>query len=145
MSHDPTPTPEATATAIKQVLLYRRDLQMRKGKIAAQCAHASLKVLLDRAEDVGPDAIRITLTPAMAAWVRGRFTKVVLSVADEAALLAAHAEALAQGLPCALIVDAGLTEFHGQPTRTTLAIGPAAAADIDAITGREGRIATQLA
>ena len=33
---------------VKQVLLYRRDLKMRKGKIAAQCAHASLAVFLRR-------------------------------------------------------------------------------------------------
>ena len=132
-------------TAIKQVLLYRRDLKMRKGKIAAQCAHASMKVLLDRATKVGPDQITITMDPAMAAWVGGRFTKIVLSVDDEAALLAAYAAAQERGLPAALITDAGLTEFGGVPTRTTVAIGPARAEDIDAITGRDGLVATRLA
>ena len=130
---------------MKQVLLYRRDLQMRKGKIAAQCAHAAMKVLLDRAVPDGPDALRIALTPDMAAWVQGRFTKIVLSVEDEAALLAAYAAAADRGLPCALITDAGLTEFHGQPTRTTVAIGPARAEDIDAITGPDGLVAAKLA
>lgn len=32
---------------VKQVLVVRRDLNMRKGKIAAQAAHASMKVILD--------------------------------------------------------------------------------------------------
>ena len=39
---------------VKQVLLYRRDLKMRKGKIAAQCAHADHDQTepFDRAPDV---------------------------------------------------------------------------------------------
>ena len=32
---------------IKQVIVVRRDLSMRKGKIAAQVAHASMKFLID--------------------------------------------------------------------------------------------------
>jgi len=38
---------------VKQVILYRRDLKMRKGKIAAQVAHASMKVFFDRGH-IGP-------------------------------------------------------------------------------------------
>lgn len=142
---------------VKQVILYRRDLKMRKGKIAAQCAHASLAVFLRRqippdhvAVTVGegseaPDVLVVPLDPAMAAWVRGRFTKVVLSVEDEAALLEAHRLAEAAGLPCALIRDAGRTEFHGVPTYTTCALGPAETDAIDAISGPEGAVATKLA
>ncbi|MEL6344618.1 MAG: aminoacyl-tRNA hydrolase [Myxococcota bacterium] len=129
----------------KQVILYRRDLKMRKGKIAAQCAHASMKVLLNMASRPSPDTLVIKMTPPVASWVSGRFTKIVLSVADEDTLIAAHAEALARGLPCAMIVDSGKTEFHGQPTRTTVAIGPADSDAIDAVTGRDGVVETKLA
>ena len=45
----------------------------------------------------------------------------------------------------ALVVDAGHTEFHGVPTKTTVAIGPARAEDIDVVTGPEGLIPTKLA
>ncbi len=131
---------------VKQVVLFRRDLKMRKGKIAAQCAHASMKVFFDRAvaaEDRG--SVTIALTPEMAAWVFGRFTKIVLSVEDEAALLLAQREAEARGLPCALILDSGRTEFHGQPTHTALAIGPAPSAEIDVVTGPRGLVAVELA
>ena len=134
-------------TKIKQVILYRRDLKMRKGKIAAQVAHASLKVLLDRSEPTPgrPDAITLSLTPEMLEWTRVRFTKVVLSVEGEEQLLAAFEAAKQRGLPCALITDSGRTEFHGEPTRTTLAIGPASAQAIDEVTGREGVVPTKLA
>ena len=129
---------------VKQVLLYRRDLQMRKGKIAAQCAHASLKVVLDRNTAGGP-RIEAVLPGPMAVWVRSGFAKIVLSVEDEAALDHAAELAAARGIPHARITDAGRTEFHGVPTRTTVALGPWEASAIDAITGPEGLIATKLA
>lgn len=129
---------------LKQVIVYRRDLKMRKGKIAAQAAHASMKVFFDRAVKE-PHQLTIPLTPDMAAWVNGIFTKIVLSVDDEDALLAVFEHARERGLPCALVTDAGKTEFHGQPTHTTVALGPARSEDIDAITGREGLVATRLA
>ena len=129
---------------IKQVIVYRRDLKMRKGKIAAQVAHAAMRVLLQRGAAAG-DAMQIALTPAMSLWVQGRFTKVVLSVESEADLLKIHKTAKERGVPTALITDSGKTEFGGVPTRTTVAIGPATADEIDPITGRDGVVATKLA
>ncbi|MBK9034856.1 MAG: aminoacyl-tRNA hydrolase [Myxococcales bacterium] len=118
----------------KQVIVMRKDLNMRKGKMIAQGAHASLKVLLDRGALAG-DGFAFTVTPAMAAWLGGRFTKVCVGVASEQELEDVAARAQAAGLPCAVIVDAGVTEFKGVPTRTCLAIGPAWADEVDAITG----------
>ena len=112
----------------------RKDLNMRKGKMIAQGAHASLKVLLDVADRTDV-AVRIPLTEAMAAWIGGRFTKVCVSVDSEAELEAVVARARAAGVPCALIIDAGATEFHGVPTPTCCAVGPAWTEDVDAITG----------
>ena len=112
----------------------RKDLGMRKGKMIAQGAHASLKVLLDRGA-LAPGGYAFTTTPAMDAWLGGRFTKVCVSVDSEAALDEIVAKANAAGVPCALIVDAGATEFHGVPTKTCCAIGPAWTDEVDAITG----------
>src|SRR5688572_167247 len=104
----------------------RKDLGMRKGKMIAQGAHASLKVVLE-AGGLDPlgESFTIRLDPAMAAWLGGRFTKVCVSVDSEAALDAVVERARAACVPCALIVDAGATEFHGVPTKTCCAIGPA--------------------
>lgn len=118
----------------KQVIVMRKDLGMRKGKMIAQGAHASLRVLLERG-DAQDDRYVISMTDAMKAWLTGRFTKVCVSVDSEAALDAVVARAKAAGVPCALIVDAGQTEFHGVPTKTCCAVGPAWVADVDAITG----------
>ncbi|HEU0031504.1 MAG TPA: aminoacyl-tRNA hydrolase [Kofleriaceae bacterium] len=125
-----------TERSAKQVIVMRKDLGMRKGKMIAQGAHASMRVLLLAG---GLDDARSTftaqLTPAMAAWLGGRFTKVCVSVDSEAALDAIVDKARAAGVPCALITDAGHTEFHGVPTKTCCAVGPAWVDEVDAITG----------
>ena len=118
----------------KQVIVMRKDLAMRKGKMIAQGAHASLAVLLDRGERDG-ERLAIALTPAMIEWLGGKFTKVCVGVESEAALEAVAERAHAAGVPCAVIIDSGRTEFHGVPTKTCLAVGPAWADEVDAITG----------
>lgn len=120
----------------KQVIVMRKDLNMRKGKMIAQGAHASMRVILQAGS---PDDARTTFTIAMtepmAAWLTGRFTKVCVSVDSEAALDAIVEKARVAGVPVALITDAGQTEFHGIPTKTCCAVGPAWTTDVDAITG----------
>jgi PTH2 family peptidyl-tRNA hydrolase len=148
---------------IKQVILVRDDLKMRKGKFAAQVAHASMKVFFDRKETIdgvvfdevdgwhriepldGQDYLFVRLNPSMYAWVFGTFAKIVLLVTSEEILLRAQKEARAMGIPEALITDLGFTEFHGQPTHTALAIGPDEADRIDLLTGPGGSIPTRLA
>lgn len=152
--------------SVKQVIIVRTDLNMRKGKIAAQVAHASLKVFLDRKlkllgdrdpseyleladgrpefpEDTW-DLLMIPLTHEMKAWVDGAFTKIVLGVESEEDLLRVHEAAKAAGIPTALIQDMGHTEFHGVPTHTTCALGPDVPEKIDAITGPAGIVKTKL-
>ena len=80
----------------KQMIVMRRDLKMRKGKIAA---------------------------------------KVCVYVDGEDALLELAEKGREQGFACALVHDAGLTEFHGEPTYTCLAFEPLRADQIDPITG----------
>jgi len=128
----------------KQVIVVRKDLGMRKGKMIAQGAHASMKVFFDLGKvimcagsaiethwkmEIGP------LTLPMREWVEGSFGKVVVGCNSEQELLDLHRQALQANLPCAIIQDQGRTEFHGVPTYTALAIGPARVEDIDTITG----------
>src|SRR5262245_5559289 len=73
-----SPTPPRLA---KQVIVMRKDLGMRKGKMIAQGAHASLKVLIDAgAPDADGAAFTFRIDDAAAAWLGGRFTKVCVSV-----------------------------------------------------------------
>lgn len=128
---------------IKQVLVVRKDLNMRKGKIAAQCAHASLKVFLDAASEISSyglsHCLRYNLTvplwPEAVEWLEGAFTKICVSVDSEEELHTLHRTCNLRGIPNAIIRDSGDTEFHGVPTYTVLAIGPYKSEEIDKLTG----------
>lgn len=122
-------------STVKQVIVVRNDLNMRRGKQIAQGAHASLKVFLDRGRVSQGLGLLIPLTEDMQAWVKGAFTKVCVQASSEEELLELHRKAKEAEIPCALIQDSGKTEFHGQLTYTTLAIGPAKSEVIDLITG----------
>lgn len=124
----------------KQVIVMRKDLNMRKGKMIAQGAHASMKVFLDRghfmAQDFqARDPYLIDMTPEMEHWIDGLFAKVCVGVNSEEELLEIHQNAIDAGIPCSLIQDAGFTEFNGVPTYTSVAVGPALKEDVDKITG----------
>ena len=124
----------------KQVIVIRKDLGMRKGKMIAQGAHASMKAILDLMDvsDWGPYVERsmvIQKHKPLYEWLEGQFTKVVLACNCELELLSYELLAKQAGLIHALIRDAGKTEFNGVPTYTALAIGPGPAEEIDKITG----------
>jgi PTH2 family peptidyl-tRNA hydrolase len=126
----------------KQVIVVRKDLNMRKGKIAAQVAHASMKVLLDmmvrrRLGDSGYSEISFLLKDdsSIDRWLSQRFTKVVVGVDSKEELEEIFRNAQSSSIPCSYIIDAGLTEFGGVPTATCAAIGPFDAEVIDEVSG----------
>lgn len=136
----------------KQVIILRKDLSMRKGKMIAQGAHASLKACLSFARFENTDAIGMDeahmitkirvkelildiTDPVIHQWWTERFKKVVVYVESEEALIGLYHQARDLSLPCSLIKDAGDTEFHGVPTYTAVAIGPGKEEVIDQITG----------
>lgn len=104
----------------KQVIVIRKDLNMRKGKMCAQAAHASMSFLT---KSISGDA-RIVLTDEQLEWLDSSFRKIVVSVNSEEILHAVHQCALRAGLVSHYIVDNGTTEFGGVPTATCVAIGP---------------------
>lgn len=125
---------DSEPTPVKQVICMRHDLKMRRGKQMAQAAHASMSFLCRRLQSQGTISL-CDFSETQTAWLIGSFAKVCCRVDSEEELMAIYDKALAAGLEVHLITDSGKTEFHGQPTRTCLAIGPDAATAIDAITG----------
>ena len=113
---------------------------MRKGKMVAQGAHASMKAILDigyeMASPRGHDAFVIPMeSTALEEWLTTNFKKITVYVNSEEELVDIYQKAKDAGLLAALIVDSGLTEFKGVPTKTAVAIGPAYDDEIDPITG----------
>lgn len=119
----------------KMVIVMRTDLGMRKGKMVAQGAHASIGWLTQRPLNKHGFP-KFYLTEAERDWLENSFTKICVGVGSLAALVQVYNNALEAGLhPINLVTDNGTTEFHGEPTPTCLAIGPTWSDDIDKVTG----------
>lgn len=112
---------------------------MRKGKMAAQVAHASLKIFFDRLKYYDSNANRVsfilTVENDIARWMNGAFTKVVVGVNSLEELEEIETKVKSLKIPNAKIIDNGVTEFHNEKTVTCLAIGPIDANLINPITG----------
>ena len=99
---------------IKQVIIIRKDLNMRKGKMCAQAAHASMKVFFDRMQrnhKLQLIQYQLNVTREMQMWLDGKFTKIVVGCNLEEELVCLYQNAKAMKLPCAIIEDSGATEF----------------------------------
>lgn len=131
----------------KQMIVVRRDLKMRKGKIAAQAGHACVNAVLmalsreNLLSKVSFDEEGMTLTGVNGAdsplcqWFLHGEAKICVYVDSEEALLEIDRKAKEAGILSALIQDAGHTEFHGEPTFTCLALEPQLPEKVDPITG----------
>jgi PTH2 family peptidyl-tRNA hydrolase len=107
---------------------------MRRGKQIAQGSHASMSFLCRHLQK----NVSVSLSDFnedQRAWLTGSFAKICVRVNSEDELMEIYHKAVEAGLEVHLITDSGKTEFHGQPTRTCLAIGTDASEKIDPITG----------
>ena len=107
---------------MKQNIVARADLDMGEGKLAAQVAHASLSAY--------EEADR----RAQKRWKGDGQTKVVLQANGEQQIFELAEKARAEGLPHAVIRDAGRTQLEAG-TVTAVAIGPADEDLVDRVTG----------
>jgi len=123
----------------KQVIIIRKDLKMRKGKMVSQGAHASLGAVLKLMKKTDNYPIKYELKfnkdSYLDQWLNGIFTKITVGVDTEDELLELYNKALEMNIPTVLITDSGKTEFHNTPTNTCIAIGPYYSTEIDKITG----------
>jgi PTH2 family peptidyl-tRNA hydrolase len=99
----------------------RKDLDMGKGKIAAQVAHAAVECSMDASEK-------------RRKWISEGQKKVVVWVKDEKELQSLITKARSIGVNCCPIRDAGLTQVEPD-TLTCSGFGPDEDSVIDSITG----------
>ncbi len=131
----------------KMMIVMRRDLKMRQGKIAAQAGHACIDAVLMalRKEGCMDDfemsadglVLKNTDKPSspLSDWFMYGCAKVCVYVDSEEALLNIAKKAQERGIIASVITDAGMTEFHGVPTKTCLALEPLPTEIADELTG----------
>ncbi|KAF9890165.1 hypothetical protein FE257_006326 [Aspergillus nanangensis] len=111
---------------VKLVLVVRTDLGMTKGKIAAQCSHATLacyKYLTAYTPN----------SPILRRWERQGQAKIALQTKSEEELELLQAQAVSLGLCARVIQDAGRTQI-ASGSRTVLGVlGPKSV--VDSVTG----------
>lgn len=128
---------------VKQYIIVRTDLNLSAGKLAAQAAHASMKVFFDKmtfnpavnvkqfvsedeVSDESPNFVAhyfFSATEEELQWIEGKFTKITKKVKNENQLLKVYNQAIEVGLNASLIKDAGLYGLEGE-NYTCVAIGP---------------------
>ena len=107
---------------MKQVMIVRTDLKMGKGKIAAQCCHASIGAY----KKADPRKVR--------KWENEAYAKVVLKVGSLEELMQLKNEAIKHNVNHYLVTDAGRTQIPSS-TITVLGLGPDEDEVIDKFTG----------
>ena len=108
----------------KQVIVVRTDLDMGKGKIAAQVGHACV---------LGAEHVRKSNPEWFSQWWEGQ-EKIVLKVSSLKELERVKRDVIELDLPWSEVTDAGHTQIS-PGTTTCISIGPAPEEKIDKITG----------
>ena len=109
---------------IKQVIIVRTDLEMGKGKIAAQVGHACV---------LGAEHVRKSNSSWFEYWWNGQ-EKVVVKVSSLKELEEVKKGAIELDIPWSEVTDAGHTQI-APGTITCISLGPAPEEKIDKITG----------
>lgn len=112
--------------------VFRKDLNMTEGKLAAQCGHAFHEVIQHCCES----------NPELMATYKGsgHGTKIVMYVKNQGQLLRVYDELKAKGVPCFMVIDRGHvipdSQFTGEPILTAIGFGPCTKDSVAEITKR---------
>ncbi|RSL97679.1 hypothetical protein CEP52_010752 [Fusarium oligoseptatum] len=114
----------------KLVLVVRTDLGMTKGKIAAQCSHATLACYKTplRAPANSPQR------KILSRWERLGQAKIAVQVKSQEEMLELRRKARSLGITAEVIQDAGRTQIEAG-SMTVLGVGPAPRSVVDQVTG----------
>lgn len=119
------------------VFVVRTDLNMPKGKIAAQVGHGVqyyFQNLMARQASARTFGGEVTNEAEKAWFTDNRHTKIGLKVNSEQELLDLESRAKEKGINTYLVVDNGTTMFAGVETNTVLVFAPAWESDHQGLT-----------
>lgn len=113
----------------KFAIVVRTDLEMGKGKIAAQVGHAVAYMMAETWNPFNPES-----NSTVRAWFSEGQRKVALKVQSENDLMRIGDEAARAGLNVFYVRDAGRTQVEAG-SLTCVGIGPGKEAEVDKVVG----------
>ena len=119
---------------IKQVIIVRKDLNLRKTELASQVATASMGFLLENNESERNDEINVKLSREEVMWLNGSFEKVIVGVDSEQDLRDLMFKAEMEGIGVYPVLSRLRNKFD-DTTITCAALGPDDSNIIGHVTG----------
>ena len=117
---------EDSGDEVKLVLVVRTDLGMTKGKIAAQCGHATLACYKSLHSNQNGSGL-------LKKWERNGQPKIAVQCKSEEELTLLQAQAMSLGLCAKVIHDAGRTQIAAGSATVLGVLGPKGV--VDSVTG----------
>lgn len=125
--------------SMKQVILVRKDLQMKKSELAALVARASTEFMLENNESRRNDEMFIKLTPQESEWIQSGSTRIVLGVPSGESLQGCLFKAEMAGIGCYPIMKMATSRIENHFNDSSIvcvSLGPDESEKIDAITNK---------
>jgi peptidyl-tRNA hydrolase len=120
---------------IKQVILLRRDIRLRRAEAAALAAKASMSFISEGNESDRSDVVQIELSGIEAEWLLGNSTRIVLGVSSEDAIRKLLLKAEIQGISTYEILGSSRGKIDEGMQLIAASLGPDEGDKLDAITG----------
>lgn len=120
---------------LKQVILLRRDMKLRRSEAAALASKASMAFILEGDESDQHGHIKVNLTGLEAEWALGAGTRIILGVSSEDAIKKLLLKADIQGIST-YEIEGVLSEKNDEEKQILAAsLGPDESDKLDLITG----------
>jgi len=120
---------------LKQVILLRRDLRLRRAEAAALASKASMSFILEGDESDQSGCVKVTLSGIEAEWILGSSTRIILGVTSEEAMRKLLLKAELQGVSTYEITGSSSGKVDEGIQLIAAALGPDEGDKLDLITG----------
>lgn len=120
---------------IKQVIVVRKDLNLKKTDLATQVATASMGFLLENNESERNDEITVKLSNEEAQWLNGTFEKIIVGVDSEQDLRELMFRAELEGIGVYAVRGKTKGKHENDYVLMCAALGPDDSSVIGSVTG----------
>lgn len=120
---------------IKQIILLRRDMKLRRAEAAALASKASMCFILEGDESDQSGSVKVTLSGIEAEWMLGSSTRIILGVSSEETMRKLLLKAELQGVSTYEITGSSSGKVDEGIQLIAAALGPDDSDKLDLITG----------